>query len=212
MNNVMERVTQHGVVPVVVVDNPADAVPLAHTLVEAGLPVIELTLRTPAALQAMAQIAAQVPQILLGAGTVLTTGMLDQAIAAGAKFGVSPGLSPVAKAAVERGLPFIPGAVTPSEVIGALDLGLTHIKFFPAGAYGGLKTLTALGGPFQATGAKFMPTGGVKAETAGEYLASDLVFAVGGTWIAPLADINAHNWDAIGQRAAQAAAIGRPGT
>ncbi|MDR1825742.1 MAG: bifunctional 4-hydroxy-2-oxoglutarate aldolase/2-dehydro-3-deoxy-phosphogluconate aldolase [Bifidobacteriaceae bacterium] len=207
MNETLARVAALGVVPVVEIDNAADAVPLARTLVAAGLPVIELTLRTATAMEALAKVAAEVPEILVGAGTVLNIQSLERAIAAGASFGVSPGLSPVAKAAAERGLPFIPGAVTPSEVIGALDLGLNHIKFFPAGAYGGLATLKALGGPFRVAGVQFMPTGGIKADTAADYLASDLVFAVGGTWVAPRADIAAHNWDAIAERAAAAAAL-----
>jgi 2-dehydro-3-deoxyphosphogluconate aldolase/(4S)-4-hydroxy-2-oxoglutarate aldolase len=196
---VLERLT---VVPVVEIDDPADAAPLARTLVGAGLPVVEITLRTPAALESIARIAAEVPECLLGAGTLLTAAMVTDAVAAGAHFGVSAGVSTAClAAAAERDFPFIPGAATPSEIMTALDAGIRRVKFFPSEAYGGVATLKALAGPFAATGVRFMPTGGVTAANLGDYLALPTVFAVGGTWVAPRAEVAAHQWDEIGARA-----------
>lgn len=197
-----------GVVPVVEVEDAADAVPLARTLTEAGLPVLEVTFRTPAAGDAIAAIAAEFPGFLLGAGTLLTPDMVAAAVAAGARFGVSPGVSPRCIAvAGEREFPFIPGAVTPSEVITCLDSGAGHIKFFPAGAYGGAATLSALAGPFASTGVRFMPTGGVDASNAADYLRQPYVFAVGGTWIAPRSDIAQGRWREIAERARSVARL-----
>lgn len=200
--DVLAAVEQHGVVPVVEIDDVADAVPLARTLVEAGLPVVEITLRTPAALESVTRIVAEVPECLVGAGTLLTAAMVAAAADAGASFGVSPGVSAGCLAvAADRGLPFIPGAVTPSEIIAILDAGIRHVKFFPAGASGGLVMLKALAGPFAATGVRFMPTGGATAATFTDYLVLPSVFAVGGTWVAPRADIAAGNWVDIAARA-----------
>ena len=196
---VLERLR---VIPVVEIDDPADAAPLARTLVDAGLPVVEITLRTPSALESIAQIAAKVPECLLGAGTLLTAAMVTDAVGVGAHFGVSAGVSESClAAAAERDLPFIPGAATPSEIMIALDAGIRRVKFFPSAAYGGVPTLKALAGPFAATGVRFMPTGGVTAANLGDYLALPSVFAVGGTWVAPRADVAAHRWDEIGARA-----------
>ena len=197
-----------GVVPVVEVDDPERAVPLARTLAEAGLPVLEVTFRTAAAREAVAAIAAEVPEVLLGAGTLLSAEMVADAAAAGAAFGVSPGVSAsVLRAADEAGLPFVPGAVTPSEVIACWEAGARHLKFFPAGAYGGASTLAALAGPFAWTGVRFMPTGGVSTANAAQYLAMPSVFAVGGTWIAPREDVVAGRWDRIRERAGAVAAL-----
>jgi len=216
--DILATIEALGVVPVVEIEDAADAVPLARTLVGAGLPVVELTLRTPAALDAVARIAAEVPECLLGAGTLLTAEMVFAAAEAGAQFGVSPGVSSTClAAAAERGLPFIPGALTPTEVLTALDAGIRHVKFFPATAFGGPSTVAALAGPLAATGVRFMPTGGITAANAGEYLSMPCVFAVGGTWIAPRADIAAGRWDDIAARAravaelrsAHAAAVAR---
>ncbi|WP_028938446.1 bifunctional 4-hydroxy-2-oxoglutarate aldolase/2-dehydro-3-deoxy-phosphogluconate aldolase [Pseudonocardia spinosispora] len=199
---VLDDIEQLAVVPVVEIEDAEQAVPLARTLAEAGLPVLEVTFRTPAARDAVAAIAAELPDFLLGAGTLVTADLVVAAVEAGARFGVSPGLSPRCLAAAdELDLPFVPGAVTPSEVNACLDAGVRHVKFFPAGAYGGLDTLAALDGPFGWTGIRFMPTGGVRPENAAEYLARSNVFAVGGTWIAPRADITAGRWDVIADRA-----------
>jgi 2-dehydro-3-deoxyphosphogluconate aldolase / (4S)-4-hydroxy-2-oxoglutarate aldolase len=196
------------VVPVVEIDDAATAVPLARTLADAGLPAVEVTFRTPAAREAVAAIAAELPDFLLGAGTLVLPDMVAAAAEAGAKFGVSPGRSEACLAlAAEHGMPFVPGAVTPSGVGACLEAGMTHIKFFPAAAFGGVATLKAFEGPFAWAGARFMPTGGVRPDNAAEYLALPNVFAVGGTWIAPRADIAAGNWDAIAERARAAAAL-----
>lgn len=208
--DVLERIAALRVVPVVEIDDPAHAVPLAETLAGAGLPVLEVTFRTPAAEAAVTAIARELPAFLLGAGTLLTPGMVRTAAAAGARFGVSPGANPASvAAAAEVGLPFVPGAVTPSEVIMCLNAGIRHVKFFPAGAYGGLEVLRALAGPFGWTGVRFMPTGGVRPDDAADYLALPGVFAVGGTWIAPRDDLSAGRWDDIGARARAAVALGR---
>ena len=200
------------VVPVVEIDDATMAVPLARTLAEAGLPIVEVTFRTPAARDAVAAIAAELPDFLLGAGTLVLPDMVTAAAKAGATFGVSPGVSPAClDAAAAAGLPFVPGAVTPSEVGACLEAGAKHLKFFPAGAYGGPATLAALDGPFGWTGARFMPTGGVRPENAADYLAMPNVFAVGGTWIAPRDDIANGRWDAIGERARAAAALSASG-
>jgi 2-dehydro-3-deoxyphosphogluconate aldolase / (4S)-4-hydroxy-2-oxoglutarate aldolase len=207
-SDVFAAVEALAVVPVVEIDDAAAAVPLARTLAEAGLPVVEVTFRTPAAREAVAAIAAELPDFLLGAGTLVLPEMVAAAADAGARFGVSPGHSAACLAmAAERDLPFVPGAVTPSEVGACLESGARHIKFFPAGAYGGIATLAALDGPFGWTGARFMPTGGVRPENAAEYLARPNVFAVGGTWIAPRGDITAGRWDAIAERARAAASL-----
>ena len=199
-----------GVVPVVEVEDSAHAVPLAQTLAEAGLPVLEITFRTPSAGEAVAAIAAELPDFLLGAGTLLTPDSVAAAVAVGARFGVSPGVSPrCVAAAAEHDFPFIPGAVTPSEVMTCLDSGANHIKFFPAGAYGGVTSLSALAGPFASAGVRFMPTGGVDASNAAHYLRLPQVFAVGGTWIAPRSDIAQGRWREIAERARAVATLSR---
>jgi 2-dehydro-3-deoxyphosphogluconate aldolase/(4S)-4-hydroxy-2-oxoglutarate aldolase len=206
--DVFTEVEALGVVPVVEVEDAAHAVPLARTLTEAGLPVLEVTFRTPAAADAIAAIAAEFPDFLLGAGTLLTPDAVAAAVAAGARFGVSPGVSPrCVAAAAEREFPFIPGAVTPSEVMTCLDCGADHLKFFPAGAYGGAPALLALAGPFAATGVRFMPTGGVDTSNAADYLRLPHVFAVGGTWIAPRGDIAQGRWTEIAERARSVATL-----
>jgi 2-dehydro-3-deoxyphosphogluconate aldolase/(4S)-4-hydroxy-2-oxoglutarate aldolase len=206
--DVFAEVEALGVIPVVEVEDAAHAVPLARTLTDAGLPLLEVTFRTPAAGDAIAAIAAEFPGFLLGAGTLLTPDSVALAVAAGARFGVSPGVSSrCIAAAAEREFPFIPGALTPSEVITCLDCGADHIKFFPAGAYGGVPTLSALAGPFAATGVRFMPTGGIDASNAADYLRLPHVFAVGGTWIAPRNDIAHGRWTEIAERARSVAAL-----
>jgi len=207
-NDVFAEVEALAVVPVVEIEDAANAVPLARTLTEAGLPVVEVTFRTPAAADAIAAIAAEFPGFLLGAGTLLTPDAVAAAVTAGARFGVSPGVSPrCIAAAAEREFPFIPGAVTPSEIITCLDCGADHIKFFPAGAYGGIAALSALAGPFALTGVRFMPTGGVNASNAADYLRLPHVFAVGGTWIAPRSDIAQGRWTEIAERARSVATL-----
>lgn len=199
---VLARLAEIRVIPVVEIDHARDAVSLASTLVDAGLPVVELTLRTPGALEAIESVATECPEILLGAGTLLSADMVSAASGAGAQFGVSPGVHVSSiTAAADLSLPFVPGVVTPTDILTALDAGLRHLKFFPAGAYGGKAMLSALAGPVSATGVRFMPTGGITAVNACQYLALPAVFAVGGTWIAPRADIAAGLWDDIAARA-----------
>jgi 2-dehydro-3-deoxyphosphogluconate aldolase / (4S)-4-hydroxy-2-oxoglutarate aldolase len=168
------------VIPVVVLDDADEAVPLARRLVAQDMPVIEITLRTPAALDAIAAIAAEVPDAVVGAGTVLTPAHAREAIAAGAEFLVSPGATP---ALLDKlaGLPLLPGVATPSEVMALLERGITCAKFFPAEVNGGVKALKALRGPFPQM--RFCPTGGITAATAQDYLALPNVACVGGTWM-----------------------------
>ncbi len=171
------------VIPVLVIEDGIDPVALAEALVEGGLPVIEVTLRTPNALEAMRAMAA-VPGAIVGAGTVLNPDMLQTAIDAGAQFIVSPGLTdPLAKAAIESGIPFLPGAANSGDIMRGLDHGLNRFKFFPAEAAGGLPALKALAGPF--ADIRFCPTGGIVEATAKNWLAHPSVLCVGGSWILP---------------------------
>ncbi|MEQ3553581.1 bifunctional 4-hydroxy-2-oxoglutarate aldolase/2-dehydro-3-deoxy-phosphogluconate aldolase [Pseudonocardia nematodicida] len=204
--DVLDRLAAAGVVPVVEIDDAESAVPLARALVEGGLPAVEVTFRTAAAPAAIERIAAEVPEIVPGAGTLLTPAHVRQAIDAGAAFGVSPGSSPELFDAV-AGWPFVPGAVTPVEIMACLAAGHDVVKFFPAGTYGGLAAVRALAGPFGTSGVRFLPTGGITAQSAPEYLAHPAVFAVGGTWVAPRADVAAGNWAAITERARAAAGL-----
>jgi 2-dehydro-3-deoxyphosphogluconate aldolase/(4S)-4-hydroxy-2-oxoglutarate aldolase len=194
------------VIPVVVVDAVEQAVPVAKALVAGGLPVIELTLRTPVALDAIRAIADEVPEIVLGAGTVTTPELAKRAQDAGARFLVSPGATPrLLEGMLETGLPFLPGTATVSEALAVLEYGLTQMKFFPAEVSGGLPYLAAL--PTVLPDARFCPTGGVRPATAPDYLALPNVGCVGGTWITPSAAMAAGDWDAITQLAAEAAAL-----
>lgn len=171
------------VIPVLVIDDPEHARPIAEALVAGGLPVLEVTLRTPHALDAIRAMK-EVPGAVVGAGTVLTPGHLDAAIAAGAEFIVSPGLTPtLGHAAVASGVPFLPGTANASDIMIGMELGLTHFKFFPAEANGGIAALKAIAGPFG--DARFCPTGGITLSTAGNWLALDPVLCVGGSWLVP---------------------------
>ena len=179
---VMETIKKLKVVPVVVIDRIEDAEPVLGALVRGGLPVAEITFRTACAEEAIKLACEKFPQMLAGAGTVINAAQCEKAIAAGAKFIVSPGLSEsVAQVCRTFGVPYLPGVVTATEVMAALELGLTELKFFPASDFGGLKTIKALCAAFPQV--KFMPTGGVNESTVLEYLASDKIYAVGGTWM-----------------------------
>ncbi|MFC3175264.1 bifunctional 4-hydroxy-2-oxoglutarate aldolase/2-dehydro-3-deoxy-phosphogluconate aldolase [Novosphingobium bradum] len=174
---------QAPVIPVLVVDDVAHALPIAEALVAGGLPVLEVTLRTPAALDVIRAMR-EVPGAIVGAGTVLDPAQLDQALAAGAEFIVSPGLTPsLGRAAVASGVPFLPGTANAADIMTGLELGLTRFKFFPAMAAGGLPALKALAAPFGM--ARFCPTGGITAATAPEWLADPAVLCVGGSWLVP---------------------------
>lgn len=194
------------VVPVVVVDDADKAVTLARTLLDAGLQAIEVTLRTPAALDAIAKIAANVPDMIVGAGSVRHAAQVADVISAGARFGVCPGSSPALLDAVDQaGLPFIPGAITPSETLALLERGYALQKFFPAELSGGMNYLKGIAAPIPE--ARFMPTGGITVENAPAYLALDSVACIGGTWIVPPQALAASNFDAIGDLARSAAAL-----
>ena len=188
------------VIPVLVIDDVDHAVPLAEALVAGGLRVLEVTLRTSAALDAIREMR-QVPGAVVGAGTVLNASQLDKALAAGSEFIVSPGLTEsLGKAAIGRGVPFLPGVATSGEIMRGLDLGLTHFKFFPAMAAGGIPALKAIAAPF--AGVRFCPTGGITEATAPEWLALEPVLCVGGSWIAPRGPVDREAVEAAAKRAA----------
>ena len=191
------------VVPVVVIDDPGAAPSLARSLVAGGLGVIEVTLRTESALESIEAIAAQVPEMLVGVGSIRQPQQLHAAIDAGATFAVSPGATPaLMRAAQASNLPFVPGAATPSEMLSLLDQGYRLQKFFPAEAAGGLAMLKSVAGPIPEV--RFMPTGGIDASKAGDYLALANVSGVGGSWIAPPGLIAAGDFDEIERLAASA--------
>ncbi len=195
------------VVPVVAIDDRARAVPLAETLVEAGLSVIEITLRTPGALGAIEDVARRVPEILVGAGSIRQAGQVTDVANAGARFGVSPGTTDALLDAVaDCGLPFVPGAATPSEMIALCERGYTLQKFFPAEAAGGIALLKSVASPIPE--ARFVPTGGISYETAPDYLALGNVTAIGGSWITPARIIAAGDFERIGALARDAALLG----
>lgn len=178
-----EMMSAAPVISVLVLDGSIDPVALAETLVGAGLPVLEVTLRTPQALSAIREMA-RVPGAIVGAGTVLNEGQLDQALAAGAQFIVAPGLTDgLTRAAIARGAAYLPGVATAGDIMRGLDHGLTRFKFFPAETSGGLKALSALAGPFGEV--TFCPTGGITADSAPQWLAHPAVRCVGGSWIVP---------------------------
>ena len=198
------------VMPVIVLEEVAHAVPLARALVAGGIRVLEVTLRTPVALDCMRAIAAEVPEALLGAGTVLSAADLDAAAKAGAVFAISPGASPaLLQAARTSPIPFLPAVMTPSDVITAMDAGFDTFKLFPAAQAGGMAMLKALGGPFPQ--ARFCPTGGIDAASAPAFLALPNVACVGGSWLCPAELVRAGDWDAITALARAAAAL-RPAT
>lgn len=176
------------VIPVLVIDNVADAVPIARALVDGGLNVLEVTLRTDAALEAIEEMA-QVDGAIVGAGTVTNETQLDAAMSAGAEFIVSPGLTnKLGRAAIAAEIPFLPGIATAGDIMRGLDLGLEHFKFFPAVASGGIPSLKALAGPFG--GCKFCPTGGITEDLMGAWLALAQVLCVGGSWVVPAGPID----------------------
>jgi 2-dehydro-3-deoxyphosphogluconate aldolase / (4S)-4-hydroxy-2-oxoglutarate aldolase len=194
------------VMPVVVVEDVDAAEKLARALLAGGVRTIEVTLRTPAALDAIARIAHAVPEMIVGAGTILSAGDLDAAVNAGARYALSPGATPkLMKAARKRAIPFIPGVATSSEVMRGLDLGYTCFKFFPAEQLGGAAALKALSGPLPA--ARFCPTGSITLEKARGYIALENVLCVGGSWVAPADKINAGDWAGIEALAREAAAL-----
>jgi 2-dehydro-3-deoxyphosphogluconate aldolase/(4S)-4-hydroxy-2-oxoglutarate aldolase len=194
------------VVPVMVINKLEHAVPLAHALVEGGLKVLEITLRTPIALDAIKRIKAEVPGAIVGAGTVINVDTLQKAIDAGSEFIVSPGVTEsLIDAAIKSGVPILPGVISPSEVMRLMEKGITEMKFFPAEAAGGIPMLKSIGGPLpQVT---FCPTGGISLKNAADYLALSNVACIGGSWMAPADLVDKEDWDEIKRRATEAAAL-----
>lgn len=206
--DMVETLGKAGVIPVIVIDKEEQAVPLARALVKGGLPVLEVTFRTAAAPGAIAAIRREVPEAVVGAGTLLTPEMVKAAKAAGAAFGVAPGFDPaVIAAAKAEGLPFCPGIATASELSQALTAGCKFVKFFPAEAAGGVKMIKNFLGAFRFTGVRFMPTGGVKPANVADYLAVPEIACCGGTWIVPKDALAAGDYAAIEKLAAEASAL-----
>lgn len=204
--DVLKRICAGRIVPVAVIDRADDAVETAQALLGGGIDSIEITFRTAAAEEAIAAVCASCPEMLTGAGTVITLEQCKRAVAAGAKFIVSPGLDEeVVNWCLAQGVPVIPGCATPTEMMQAMKLGLTTVKFFPANVYGGASAIKALGGPFGQL--KFIPTGGVNAENLREYLALPQVAAVGGSWMCAKNDVLSHNFDRIRELSRQASDI-----
>lgn len=196
MEEMKEKIREMKIVPVVKLDYAKDALPLAKALVEGGLPCAEVTFRTEAAAESIKQMVDAYPDMLVGAGTVLTTAQVDAAIESGAKFIVSPGLNPkTVKYCQEKNIPILPGVATASEIEQALELGLDTVKFFPAEVNGGLPAIKALSAPYHMM--HFMPTGGVNPQNVKDYLAFDKVLACGGTWMVKDALVNAGEFEKI---------------
>ncbi|MCR5149585.1 MAG: bifunctional 4-hydroxy-2-oxoglutarate aldolase/2-dehydro-3-deoxy-phosphogluconate aldolase [Eubacterium sp.] len=203
---VLNRFSEVGIIPVVVMNNADDAVPLGKALMEGGLPAAEVTFRTAAAEESIRRMAENFPDMLVGAGTVLTIDQVDRAVAAGAKFIVSPGFdADIVKYCLEKDIPVCPGIQTPSELIQAVKLGLDHVKFFPAENAGGLSMINAVGAAFP--NVKFMPTGGINTENAEAYLKSSRIFCAGGSWMVKGALIDAGDFDKIKELTAAAAEL-----
>ena len=196
MNPILEQFQKLGIIPVVVIDDAKDAVPLAKALCEGGLPVAEVTFRTDAAEEAIRLMSEAYPEMLVGAGTVLTTEQVDRAVAAGSKFIVSPGLNPkVVKNCQEKKVPITPVTARPTDIEMALELGLDVVKFFPAEQNGGLAMIKAMAAPY--TKVKFMPTGGINAKNLKSYLDFDKIIACGGSWMVPKDLVAAGDFEAI---------------
>ena len=206
---ISERMSNAGIVPVVVLENAADAVPAAKALLAGGVDVMEITFRTAAAEASIRAVAEACPDMAVGAGTVISMEQCLRAVEAGAQFIVSPGYDDeVAAWCVAHGVTIVPGCVTPTEIMAARKRGLSVLKFFPAGVYGGLSAMKALSAPFDAV--RFVPTGGVNEKNCGEYSAAPFVHTIGGSWVCTKADISAHNFEKITQlcRAAREAILG----
>ena len=194
--DVLARMRTCGIVPVVVLEDADDAVATAKAMLKGGVDLMEITFRTAAAPESIRRVAAEVPDMVVGAGTVVTLDQCQQAVECGAKFIVSPGYDEeVVSWCCEHGIPVTPGCVTPTEIMMALKHGIKVIKFFPANVYGGLNALKSLAGPFG--GVKFIPTGGVGPANLADFAAAGTVHAVGGSWVCPKGDITAHNYENI---------------
>ncbi|MBR3307211.1 MAG: bifunctional 4-hydroxy-2-oxoglutarate aldolase/2-dehydro-3-deoxy-phosphogluconate aldolase [Lachnospiraceae bacterium] len=206
MSDVFEKFEKIGIIPVVVLNDAKDAEPLGRALMEGGLPAAEVTFRTAAAEESIRIMAEKFPDMLVGAGTVLTKDQVDRAAAAGAKFIVSPGFdAEIVKYCQEKDIPVCPGTQTATEMIAALNLGLDKVKFFPAENAGGLKMIKAIGAAL--TALRFMPTGGINADNVKEYLKDPKIFCCGGSWMVKGDMIKAGEFDKIREKVAEAAAI-----
>lgn len=204
----LERLEGSGVVAVLILDDARQAVPLAQALLAGGVNAMELTLRTDAAIESLRRIREAVPEMLAGIGTVLTASQVDEVVAAGGQFAVSPGLNPdVVRRAGELNLPFAPGVMTPSDIEAAIQLGCRELKFFPAEPAGGLTMLSSLLAPYAHLGVRFLPLGGVNAGNMEAWLRPPGVFAVGGSWLTPQAAIRDSDWEEITRRASEARTI-----
>ena len=198
---VFDQIARFKVVPVIAIESPDAALSLADALIKGGLPIAEITFRTEAAAAVIRKMTQERSDLFVGAGTILTLDNLKAAVDAGAKFGVAPGFNPnIVKAAQQMGFPFVPGVCTPSDVEAALSNGCKVLKFFPAGAMGGLTLLKSLMAPYGHTGVQFMPTGGVSPANLSEYLSTKGVVACGGTWIATKEEIAENKWELIASR------------
>lgn len=201
-----ENVSKTGIIPVVVLNKVEDAVPLAEALLKGGIDFMEITFRTECAADCISEISRKVPEMNVGAGTVLNVSQARLAVERGAGFIVSPGLDEeTVRWAIENDIPVIPGAVTPTEIMKAVGLGLKVIKFFPADVYGGIKAIKALSAPFGQV--RFLPTGGVSEANLKEFMENKSVAAVGGSWVCKKDDIAAHDWDKITKLSADAVKI-----
>lgn len=201
----LEQIRSCGVIAVLVIDDADNAVPLAKTLLDAGIGAMELTLRTDAALDALKQVRDRVPEMLAGVGTILTASQVQDVSDAGAAFGVAPGLNTsVVQQAQKLGLPFAPGIVTPSDIETAVQLGCRELKFFPAEASGSMKYLASMSAPYKHLGLQYIPLGGINATNMVDYLANPMVPAVGGSWIATRDVIAQQDWTTISNNAAEA--------
>lgn len=206
MNAILEQLSSYGVVPVVVLNDVKDAEPLAKAMVEGGLPVAEVTFRTDAAEESIRIMSEKYPEMLVGAGTVLTIDQVDRAVAAGAKFIVSPGFDPeIVDYCLSKGIVVTPGIITPSELAQAVKRGLEVVKFFPAEQFGGLSTIKALAAPY--TQVKFMPTGGISAKNIKDYLGFNKIIACGGSWMVKGDLVKAGEFDKIKDMCAEAVAL-----
>ncbi|MBP3462159.1 MAG: bifunctional 4-hydroxy-2-oxoglutarate aldolase/2-dehydro-3-deoxy-phosphogluconate aldolase [Tyzzerella sp.] len=206
MSEMLKKIEGFGVVPVVVLNDAKDAAPLAKALCEGGLPCAEVTFRTEAAEESIRIMAAEFPEMVIGAGTVLTIDQVDRAVGAGAKFIVSPGFDPeIVDYCISKNIPVLPGCITPSEVTQAVKRGLEVVKFFPAEQFGGVATLKALAAPF--TSVRFMPTGGISAKNLADYLGFKKIIACGGSWMVKGDMVAAGEFDKIKEMTAEAVAL-----
>ncbi len=210
MSEIAKRILEQRIIPVATIERVEDAVPVAEALKAGGLASIEITLRTAAAEECIAAIRKAMPDMLVGAGTILSTEQVDRVVERGAMFGVAPGLNPaVVRWAREKDLLFIPGVMTPSEMELALTLGCTLLKFFPAEQAGGAAMLKAMAGPYGHTGVKFLPLGGVNIRNMADYLALPVVGGIGGSWLVDKRLIAAKDWPAITVRTREALAAAK---